>query len=96
MEAQLAKNSLVLEQSLESNGRKIASNFKNLNGENVFVLISYYNTEKDIKTTLCLGCLPDRLGEQDLLDRTLMVASEISNSFVSGISFPFLLFIRDR
>lgn len=37
MEAQLAKNSLVLEQSLESNGRKIASNFKNLNGENVFV-----------------------------------------------------------
>lgn len=96
MEAQLAKNSLVLEQSLESNGRKIASNFKNLNGKNVFVFISYYNTEKDVKTTLCPGCLHDRLSEQDLLDRTLMVASEISNCILSGISFPFLLFIRDR
>lgn len=35
MEAQLAKNPLVLEQSLESNGRKITSNLKkkNLKGE---------------------------------------------------------------
>lgn len=33
MEAQLANNSLVLEQSLESNGRKITLNFKNLKGE---------------------------------------------------------------
>lgn len=33
MEAQLANNSLVLEQSLESHGRKITSNFKNLKGE---------------------------------------------------------------
>lgn len=65
MEAQLAKNSLCTEQSLESNGRKIASNFKNLNGKNVFVLISYYNTEKDVKQ-LCPGCLNDRLSEQDL------------------------------
>lgn len=33
MEARLANNSLVLEQSLESSGRKIASNLKNLKGQ---------------------------------------------------------------
>lgn len=41
---------------------------------------------------LCPGCLNDRLSEQDLVDRTLKAASEISNSIVNGISFPFLLF----
>jgi len=58
MEAQLAKNPLVLEQSFESNGRKIASNFKNLKRKIVFVLVSYYKKEKDSKTTMFPGCRP--------------------------------------
>lgn len=36
MEAQLATNPLVVEQSLESNGREIASNFKNLKRQILF------------------------------------------------------------
>lgn len=50
--AQLAKNLLVLEQSLESNGRKIGWNFKNLKGKIIFVVMSYYEKEKDSKTTV--------------------------------------------
>lgn len=95
MDAQLARNPLVLKQSLESNGRKIASNSKNLRREIVFVIVSSYTKEKDSKTTMFPGCLHNRSSKRNLLDRALTPASAISDSLINDRSFPFLLFIRD-
>lgn len=55
MEAQLAKNPLVLEQSLESNGRKITSNLKKKSsGGNVFVLKEKKEAKPLCALTACI------------------------------------------
>lgn len=86
----MAKNHLVLEQSLESDGRKIASNLKNLKGENIFALMSYYK-RKISKQLYDLLTVKRKV----LVERALTAASAISNSIINDTSFPFLLFIRD-
>lgn len=58
MEAQLAKNPLVLEQSLESSGRKIVSNFKNLKGKNIlFSHLIVRNRELSKQLCVLAACI---------------------------------------